>query len=65
MKKSRVIFLIVAIVLLVGILYVYREYNRPNKVLSEVEAAVKISAPELLASFASNDSLANLSSWEK
>ena len=60
MKKSKVFFLIVAIVLLVGILYVYREYNRTNKVLSEVEAAVKISAPELLASFASNDSLANL-----
>ena len=60
MKKSRVIFLIVAFVLLAGILYVYREYNRPNKILSEIDPAEKISAPDLLASFTSNDSLANL-----
>ena len=60
MKKNRVILLIIAIVLLAGILYVYREYNRPNKILSEVEAAVKIPAPELSASYANNDSLANL-----
>jgi len=60
MKKSRVIFLIIAVVLLAGILFVYREYNRPNKVLSEVEAAVKIPASELSASYAGNDSLANL-----
>src|SRR6478609_7656475 len=60
MKKGRVIFLFIPVVLVAGILFVYREYNRPNKVLSEVEAAVKIPASELSASYAGNDSLANL-----
>ena len=59
MKKSRIV-LIVSLILLTGILYVYREYNRGNKILSEVEPAVKISAHELSASFAQSDSLANL-----
>lgn len=59
MKKGRIIFLFVAIGLLAGILFVYREYNRPNKKLSESEPAVKISATELSASFTHSDSLAN------
>jgi len=59
MKKSRVI-LIVSLILLTSILYIYREYNRGNKILSEEEPEIRISAHELSASFAQNDSLANL-----
>ena len=58
MKKSRA-FLIVSLILLTGILYVYREYNRGNKVLSEVEPAIKISAHDISSSFAQSDSLSN------
>jgi len=59
MKKSRVI-LIVSLILLTGILYVYKEYNRGNKVLSEVEPAIKLSAHDMSASYAESDSLSNL-----
>ena len=58
MKKSRV-FLIVSLILLTAILYMYREYNRGNKVLSEVEPAIKISAHDISSSFAQSDSLSN------
>ena len=58
MKKSRV-FLIVSLILLTAILYMYREYNRGNKVLSEVEPAIKISAQDISSSFAQSDSLSN------
>jgi len=37
----------------------YREYNRGNKVLSEVEPAIKISAQDISSSFAQSDSLSN------
>jgi len=37
----------------------YREYNRGNKVLSEVEPAIKISAHDISSSFAQSDSLSN------
>jgi hypothetical protein len=59
MKKSGII-LIVGLILLTGVLYVYKEYNRGNKVLSEVEPSIKISANDISVSFAQSDSLANL-----
>ena len=59
MKKSWVILMVV-LILLTGIVYVYREFNRGNKVLSEVKPSIKISANDISVSFAQSDSLANL-----
>ncbi len=48
---KRIIFLIVLVLITGAAWYVYKEYNRKNKNLAEVEADIKISAAALLQAF--------------
>ena len=58
-KKSR--FLIITIILLaiVGGVYIYKEYNRTNKNLTNAKADYSIKADSLIGEYLASDSLAN------
>lgn len=56
---KRIIFFAVLVVVAVAAWYAYKEFNRKNKNLAEVEADVTISAPALLEAFEKDSSSAN------
>ncbi len=56
---KRIIFLIVLVLITCAAWYVYKEYNRKNKNLAEVEADIKISAAALLQAFEKDSGSAN------
>jgi len=59
MKKKKIIFLSLIIILLVSGLYIYKEYNRKNTDLGSVQANIKLSAGELLQKFEADEAAAN------
>src|SRR5688572_12640603 len=59
MKKKRIILSVVAIALLCGGWYGFREYNRKVKDLSKVKAELQIQATDLITAFEKNESESN------
>jgi hypothetical protein len=59
MKKKKIIFAVIAILLLGGGWYGYSEYTRKVKDLTKVKAGVHINAPDLIAAFEKNEGEAN------
>src|SRR5688572_8796338 len=59
MKKKRIIFSVVAIAMLCGGWYGFREYNRKVKDLSKVKAELRIQASDLITAFEKSENEAN------
>ncbi|MBC7949487.1 MAG: hypothetical protein H7Y42_16490 [Chitinophagaceae bacterium] len=58
MTKKKIIVLAILVVVAIGAWYGYSEYNRKNKDMKHAKPDFIISATDLIAEFASNDSLA-------
>ncbi len=56
---KRIIILIVLVLIVCVAWYLYREYNRKNQNLAQVEADTKISAAALIRAFEQDSGLAN------
>jgi hypothetical protein len=56
---KRLIFLIVLVLITCTVWYVYKEYNRKNRNLAEVDVDAKISAAALLQAFEKDSASAN------
>jgi hypothetical protein len=58
MQKKQLIVISIFLVLGAAAIYVYREYNRTNKSLTEVEADLTVDATALVNEFLANDTVA-------
>src|SRR5437762_13995032 len=58
-RKRKMVLIIIILVAVAAGWYGFKEYNRTNKDLSNVNADVKISATDLIKEYEKNDSLAN------
>ena len=59
MKKKKIIFIAIAIAIICGGLYGYKEYTRKVKDLSKVKAHVQMSAADLINAFENDETKAN------
>jgi hypothetical protein len=59
MSGKKNILIALALVIIAGIIYIYREYNRTNTNVANESAAYTVEANKLIKEFMENDSLAN------
>lgn len=59
MSKKAVLFFILAAAVILGIGYVYKEYTRTNKSLTNIKADYKLKVNELITAFETNEQQAN------
>jgi hypothetical protein len=58
-KNLKRIFLLLGVIVTVAALYGYKEYNRKNKNLHEVEAAITLKPDEIISQFSNDEKKAN------
>jgi tRNA_anti-like len=58
-KNLKRIFLLLGVVIAVAALYGYKEYNRKNKNLHDVEAAFTLKPDEIISQFSNDEKKAN------
>jgi hypothetical protein len=59
MSKKGIIWMSVLLVVAIGGLYVYKEYTRRNKDLTDVKPDLQVKADQLINEYESDDSVAN------
>ena len=58
-RKIKILLVAVAVIILIAVAYLFREYNRTPTNVADITAAETISAPDLIAAFENNETLAN------
>ena len=59
MRLKKIIFFVLVLAVAVGGWYVWKEFNRTNKDLTRVKAAISVTADDIIKDYELSDSIAN------
>ena len=58
-RKVKILLVTIAVIILIAVAYLFREYNRAPSDIADITAAETLTATDLIASFENNETLAN------